>query len=191
MKRTEFWWRRVAGKVYEVTHPEDPWISPGAIRHLESNLQKKDSGFEWGSGRSTCWLGARLGKLTSVEHNEFWHRNVLDRIARRHISNIELIHVPLDHSENLPTRPDYDPVPRYVNAIAGVSSDSLGLVFVDGHYRQACIKAALTKLRIGGLLLVDDTWWLPLVEWGVPKQWAIVHQSDFGLKHTTIWERRS
>jgi hypothetical protein len=46
-------------------------------------------------------------------------------------------------------------------------------------------------LKHGGLLLVDDTNWLPMEEWGVPATWPIVHQSMKINTVTSIWRRPS
>jgi hypothetical protein len=62
---------------------------------------------------------------------------------------------------------------------------------VDGHYRQACIRAALPKLRPGALLIVDDTHWMPLAEWGVPSDWEVAMRGRSWLKETTIWKANS
>jgi hypothetical protein len=48
---------------------------------------------------------------------------------------------------------------------------------------------ALAKLKPGGLLLVDDTNWLPLSEWGVPTTWQLVHQSTKINTVTSIWRK--
>jgi hypothetical protein len=68
--------RRVAYRVYEVLHPDEPWISQGAIRFCEQRLRPDMRAVETGSGRSTAWFAQRVGELTSVEHHKGWHDKV-------------------------------------------------------------------------------------------------------------------
>ena len=100
--------------------------------------------------------------------------------------------VPLDHPENEPHRPKYDPLPRYVQEAFAFTDSSLDFVIVDGHYRVACIQASLSKLKVGGILILDNSNWLPSPrEWGIPGQFRIVHRSAYLNSETTIFLRTS
>jgi SAM-dependent methyltransferase len=181
--------RRVSYKFYELTHPDEPWIAQGAVRFCEASLTREMAGFEWGSGRSTAWFAQRLGSLTSIEHEPGWFKIVQEKLKSRGIRNVTYRHVPLNHPPHEPNRPIYDPVPDYVAAVENFRDCTLDFAVVDGHYRQACILAAIRKLKPGGLLLVDNTDWLPLREWGVPPDWKLVHQSSNVMTETTIWRK--
>jgi hypothetical protein len=76
-----------------------------------------------------------------------------------------------------------------VKVVEEFDDESIDFVVVDGHYRQACILEALKKIKSGGFLLVDNTNWMPLKEWGVPCDWSIVHQSSNVMTETTIWKK--
>jgi hypothetical protein len=175
--------RRLAYSLYEFTHPNEPWIAQKAVRFLKNNLSNDWIGLEWGSGRSSAWFAERLEFLVSIEHNKEWH----EKISRSLPANAECRYISLNHPESESTHPDYNPLPDYVKVVH--EFDRLNFVVVDGHYRQACVKAAMPKLSRGGLLLVDNTNWLPLVEWGVPTTWPIVHQSENVMTQTTIWRK--
>jgi hypothetical protein len=177
--------RRAANKMRERLRPNDPWLAPGATRYLETTLRPEWTGFEWGSGRSTVWFGRRVGRLVSIEHDEHWYATVRGRIEG--LSNVELRHVPLDHPPEDTGALFYDPLPNYVAVVEEVADASLDIVLVDGAYRQACVAAALPKLRMGGLLVIDNTDWLPIEEWGVPPAWPICHQSSNVITQTTVW----
>jgi hypothetical protein len=181
--------RRMGYKLYEATHRNEPWIAQGAVRFCEERLSPPMRGFEWGSGRSTAWFAARLGHLISVEHDPGWYRIVRERLHSRGVGDVDYRRIALSHPAEEPTVPVYSPLPPYVAAVETELEESLDLVVVDGHYRQACIRAALPKLAAGGLLLVDNTDWLPLSEWGVPAVWPMVHQSRNVMSQTTIWRR--
>jgi SAM-dependent methyltransferase len=181
--------RRVWYFFYERAHPTEPFVAPGAIRFLDGALPRQGIGLEWGSGRSTQWFARRLGRLVVVEHDGVWYEQVRRQLQEAGIGNVDYRLIPLDHPPQEPTRPIYDPVPRYVALAEEFPDACFDFVEVDGHYRQACARAALAKIKPGGLLLVDDTNWLPLAEWGVPTTWKIVHQSVKINTVTSVWQR--
>jgi predicted O-methyltransferase YrrM len=183
-------WLRYA--LFEISHPGAPWISAGAIRFLDQHLSRDMRCLEFGSGRSTLWIAARVGHLTSVEHNPDWYARV-DRDLRRHAAtNCELWLVPLDHPERDREREQYDPVPRYVSVLKEFPAESLDVVLIDGHYRTTCLKHCGGKLRRGGFLVVDDLGYWPNRRPPVPDGYHLVHESISGrdaLKATGVWKR--
>lgn len=181
--------RRIAYKFYEITHPDEPWISQGAVLFCEKSLNKDQVGLEWGSGRSTAWFGSRLKSLLSIEFDSGWHSKVVRNLQNKGLENVECRYIPIEHSITEPTKPYYEKMPAYVNIADNFEDNSLDFVVVDGHYRQACILAALKKIKPGGLLLVDNTNWVALEEWGVPDNWPLVHQSSNVMTQTSIWQK--
>jgi hypothetical protein len=181
--------RRVGYKFYELTHPDEPWMAQGAIRFCEASLTREMAGFEWGSGRSTAWFAQHLGSLTSIEHELGWFKIVQEKLKRQGIRNVTHRHIPLNHPPEEPYRPIYDPIPDYVAAVDEFRDGTLDFASVDGHYRNACVAAVIRKLKPGGLLLIDNTDWLSLPEWGVPPDWELVHQSRNVMTETTIWRK--
>ncbi|HVO55185.1 MAG TPA: hypothetical protein VMT37_12315 [Solirubrobacterales bacterium] len=176
--------RRIAYKLYERRHPDEPWLAQGAVRFFDRELPRDGAGFEWGSGRSTAWFAARLAGLTSIEMDEDWYEIVRGRVN----GNVDLRHIAIEHGRHEQT-PDFpEPTPRYVAAIDEFDDGSLDFVLVDGHYRHACVREALPKVKPGGLLAIDNTNWLPnLSEWRVPSEWPVVHQSENVMTQTTVW----
>ncbi|HEX8771620.1 MAG TPA: hypothetical protein VF711_12710 [Acidimicrobiales bacterium] len=177
--------RRAVYKVRETLRPNDPWLAPKAISYLDGALRPDWVGFEWGSGRSTTWFAGRLSSLISIEHDPGWHAHVERSTAG--LLNVEVRLIPLDHPPAETGEPRYDSLPGYVAAVDDVPDGSLDVVLVDGAYRQPCVAAALPKLRTGGLLIIDNTDWLPIAEWGVPESWPIRHQSHNVITQTTVW----
>jgi Methyltransferase domain len=139
---------RVSLALYERNHPEAPWLTEAATRVLSSWLRQTDVGFEWGSGRSTLWLAAKVAHLISVEGDPDWHSKV-----GRELNGA------------LADKVDYryrKPGPDYYGAIHPVATDSLDFVLVDGDDRDRCALAAIPKLKPGGCLIVDNiNWFLP------------------------------
>ncbi len=178
--------RKVRDRWYETSHPGYPLLTPGANEFLERNITGEMVGFEWGSGGSTLWFARHSKRLISIEHDERWHREIGRQLQALGLTNVDYRHVPLDHEESAPTVPVYEVQPRYVAEIAAMPDESFDYCLIDGHYRQACLLAALPKVRVGGLLVVDDTHWMPLERWGVPASWEIAAQKPSSMKTTTI-----
>jgi hypothetical protein len=174
-----FHWLRLAIRKRLV--PPEPWISQKAIRYLDEHLRTNMKVWEWGSGHSTAWLAERVGSLVSIEHHAGWSRMVSNRLQMRGLSNAQCRYV----SETAAGTQ----APAYVQAIADAPDASFDLIFIDGEHRMLCVGAGLPKLRPGGILLIDNTNWMPLAEWGVPPEWPILHQSCNGNTQTTIWRK--
>jgi hypothetical protein len=183
--------RRLWYFVYEKTHPEEPFLAPAALRFLEAALPANGVGLEWGSGRSTRWFAQRLGSLVTVEHDAEWFAAVSRQLEHAALRNVDYRLIALEHPSHEPTRPLYEPMPHYVSFVDEFPDDHFDFIEVDGHYRQACVVQGRRKLKAGGLLLVDDTNWLPIEDWGVPPTWRLVHQSVKINTVTSIWQRPS
>lgn len=164
-------------------------MSRGAIQFCERELHAGMQGLEWGSGRSTIWFAQRLSKITSVEHNKDWHALVKEKLARKGLQNVDYKMIPLDHPAEEPTHAKYEKTPSYVSVANELPDASLDFIVIDGHYRQACVLAALPKLKVGGLLLIDNSNWMAIDQWGVPAAWPIVHRSMGFDSETTIWKK--
>lgn len=178
---------KVKDRWYETTHPDHPMLAPRVIEHLEATLSPSSVGFEWGSGGSTVWFARHCGRVVSVEHSDVWYQNVLSRLEGEGIKNVDYRHVALDHPSEEPTYSVYPSQPEYVAAIEGFEDRTFDFCLVDGHYRQACVLASVGKLKLGGLLIVDDTQRMPQAEWGAPAAWEVVLCAHTGLKETTVW----
>ena len=102
--------------------------------------------FEFGSGRSTAWLAARVRSIISIEHDERWYRATRRRLDERGL-RADLRLIPLNHAAAEPERHRYDMPPDYVRAIEHQAAGSLDLVVIDGHYRTHVIAARFRRLR--------------------------------------------
>lgn len=180
---------RLQNWIYEKRHPDHPWLAPDAIAWLEQNLHPDMRGWESGSGRSTLWFAKRLAHLTSIESDAAWFAQVTRMVADSGLTHVDLRHIPLDHPEADTYRPDYDPLPRNPSAILAEPDASLDFVVVDGWYRPVCARAALPKLKPGGLLLIDNTDWDDPPHIHVPTDWPLVHESRNVLTQTSIWKK--
>jgi hypothetical protein len=156
-------------RLYIWKNPNAPWLTRGAIGFLESYLSPNDIGFEWGAGRSTIWLGSRVGKLYSVEHNAEWLEWVRKKIGQD--SSIRLYHRPLPSESEA----------SYIEVIGEVCEDeSLDFCLVDGRARDLCAEAAVPKIKPGGLLIIDNAERYFPMDGGVAKK-----RTDYQNQH---WE---
>jgi hypothetical protein len=115
-----------------------PWMNYAVIAFLEQRLNRDLSLFEYGSGFSTRFYAARVGRVTSVEHDRSWFEIVSKELP----GNVRLIYQELN-----------DDYPRQVLA----SGEKYDVVVVDGRERAQCAINACDALTEGGVIVFDDT----------------------------------
>jgi hypothetical protein len=120
-----------------------PWLPYGLIELLDQRLDASSRVLEYGGGGSTAFFADRVGEVISVEHDEGWHGAISEAMA-----GVPNVHVLL--------RTDADDFAGYVGAVEEQDDDSLDVVLVDGRRRVRCAAAARTKVKPGGLLILDD-----------------------------------
>ena len=142
--------------LYERSHPGEPWLTPDAIRMLDSMLLPTDQGLEFGSGRSTIWFAKRVCHLTSVEHNADWYAVISGQLNEQELGNVNYILAPRNQPDEL------GDISEYARAAVAFVTSSLDFVLIDGAYRAHTAKCVLPKIKSGGLLIIDNAnWYLP------------------------------
>jgi hypothetical protein len=116
-----------------------PWWNDRAIRYITEQLRPGDQVFEWGSGASTIWLCDHGAKVISIEHDADWVEKVTSRCPTADIRAIP------GSAED------------YIGAIGEFADGSFDIVIVDGLYRPECLRRGASKVKPGGLLILDDT----------------------------------
>lgn len=135
-----------------------PWFTYPAIEALKNWDLSDKRVFEYGAGYSTLFWASRAKEVVSVEHNRAWY----EKIATLAPSNVRLILAPIDKKE------DYHPSPEireqfktYAEAIDG----RFQIIVIDGYaksrVRYQCAQAALPHLDENGLIVLDNSDWLP------------------------------
>lgn len=126
-------------------HPV-PWYTYPALEYLRQLDLSEARLFEYGSGNSTLWWSRQVASVVAVEHNEEWHAAV----RRQAPDNCELL---------LRTSPD-----EYAAAIEAYPG-GFDIIVIDGlvtgRTRLRCARAALGCLRKGGVIVLDNSDWLP------------------------------
>lgn len=141
-----------------------PWLPYAATRALERYVHPQAQVFEFGGGGSTLWLSPRVAALTTVEHDRGWYQYLKGELRNKNIRNCDLILCEADppSAAACPDDPYRSPktgdrFESYVTTIDRFADESLDVVLVDGRSRGACLRHAATKVRPGGVVVLDDS----------------------------------
>ena len=129
-----------------------PWWNDRAIRYITEQLRPGDQVFEWGSGASTIWLCDHGAKVISIEHDADWVGKVASRCPT---ADIRAIPGSAENDEYIKDQADRSG--DYIGAIDEFADGSFDVVIVDGLYRPECLRRGASKVKPGGLLILDDT----------------------------------
>ncbi len=137
---------------------EIPWFSYGAIDFLEDFVQPHMKVFEYGSGGSTLFFARRAKSVVSVEDNVKWFEWVSRRLEQQALANVSLRLCEFNFKE--PTGFEQS---AYLQAIPDEKFD---IVVIDGseewtHVRPVCFEKAESRVKEGGIIIVDDSWRYP------------------------------
>lgn len=195
-------WDRALLIIREHVRPDEPWLTRSAVALLAELIRDSDVGLEWGCGRSTVWLASRMRHLTSVEHDPLWAGRVNEMVDRCAIASKVRLVVEEDGL-------DGSAGSRYVAAADAFADESLDFCLVDGMARDHCVLRVLSKLKRGGVLVIDNAnWYLPRdlpsrapasrssrqgsasAGWALAKErfggWRSIWTTD-GVSDTAIW----
>lgn len=131
---------RLRQMAYERRNPHAPWWTPAATELVDRWLTRNDVVVEFGSGRSTHWLAKRAARVVSVEHHQEWFQKVRGDLAS--VTNAEVRLAPDEAGPYVATAEDV-PNPTFI--------------VVDGRHRDACTRWAMSRLRPGNAILLDDS----------------------------------
>jgi len=165
-----------------------PWLRPAAVDYIESHLPIKSKVFEWGSGASTIWLARHEYQVHSLELNYDWYPQILKRLQDEGIDHCVNLHyygsidqwdAPLSPSD----------MQMYADAVLCADIQDQDLILVDGRNRCRCLANARSRVKIGGLLCLDNserTEYAKAVD--LLTDWPGYSWGDEGWM-TTVWTR--
>ena len=179
-----------------------PWIPYPALDYLQQHLSRDATVLEYGSGGSTLWLAKRAGTVTTVEHDATWHSMVEQELQRHSLHNCTILLRPpepigaISGSDNrYPSARMEGSFRAYVQVAETFADGSLDVVLVDGRSREACLQAAASKLKPGGILMLDDSYrgrynaaMRQLDNWP-RKEFGGVRPYSISPSRTTFWVR--
>jgi hypothetical protein len=159
------WWRLRSSASFSLSHPIS-WMTFEAIEWLQTHLKKSHVLFEWGSGGSTLFFAERVAHLTSIEHDVDWYKVTQDAINVQGRTNVEYkLILPEALISDEPIKQIYlstDPryhgrhFRAYCSIIDALPNSSFDLISVDGRARNGCVFHAHTKVKPGGVLVLDN-----------------------------------
>lgn len=159
-----------------------PWIESGAIKMLDAFLTKDMAVLEIGAGSSTGWFAQRVKVVESFESNECWHEVVSDDLKERNIGNVKLRYEP-DYPKN--------GLPKFAEVVGKVLFDT---ILIDGetHGRENIIDYAISHIKKGGLIVLDDAQRVELYAKGMAKLDAKgwekkTFKDGNGARVTAVW----
>ncbi|MEW6671028.1 MAG: class I SAM-dependent methyltransferase [Thermodesulfobacteriota bacterium] len=165
-------------------------------------LTPDDIGIEWGSGRSTLWFAERVRRIVSIEHDPVWHNKTLELIKEKNISfKVDYRIIALNTKIK-----NYSENQSYADVVNEFPDEYFDFALLDGKIRHVCFKNVLSKIRIGGIVVLDDseryvpsdasgtyfekgnyqteTEWFDLL--GRIKNWRTIVSTN-GIKKTRLW----
>jgi Methyltransferase domain len=123
-----------------------PWYTYPAIEYIKQLDFTVKSVFEYGSGNSTVFWSRIAGRVISVEDDEVWHGTISREVGA--VATVIL-------------EPDLE---AFVSTIARVPG-RFDVIVIDGPARGLtrlkCCKAAREHLNEGGVIILDNSDWLP------------------------------
>ena len=148
-----------------------PWLAFDAIDFIAGRLSPQWNIFEYGSGGSTLYWLKRGAELVSIEHEAEWYSLVNGRVRPGSCLDYRLVQPELGRScaptPDIIADPDCyasnDPLflsqnfRRYVSQIDEFPDQTFDMVIVDGRARPSCLKHSTPKVKMGGLLVLDNS----------------------------------
>lgn len=123
-----------------------PWFTYPAIEYLKQFDFSEKRIFEFGSGSSSLFFGARAKELITVEHDKKWHENCCAYAK----DNVTI------HLRECQETDTFESLPPYVECLL----DQKGLfdvIIIDGLFRKECAMIAAQKLTKTGCIIFDDS----------------------------------
>jgi hypothetical protein len=138
---------------------EIPWFSYSAIRFLDQFVKARMLVYEYGSGGSTLYFSKHSGRVVSIEDNKQWYERITRVVHERDIKNVNIRFTPANLcSVGLFRASGYpDALPKELADIVVVDGSELDEVQV----RPVCFTIAETRIKSGGVIIVDDSWRYP------------------------------
>ncbi|MCZ7554711.1 MAG: hypothetical protein M5U05_19405 [Anaerolineales bacterium] len=161
-----------------------PWFNFFAIDWLTSYVDTSMRVFEWGSGGSTLYWAGRVHHVVSIEHDHSWLSRVAAALQERHFRNVDLRYVPSEESGSVSSSdveascatlvPDV--FREYSAQINTYPDEWFDIIVVDGRDRLRCLRNAASKVRQGGLIILDNSdWYEQGLAWFDPTGWEMQH----------------
>jgi hypothetical protein len=165
-----FWlWRKSLIEKKSALDYELPWINLPAIYYLKKHLKKNSKIAEFGAGGSTLFFIADSTLLVTFEHDKKWFKKINDVILKKKLTKKwrpyliepEFRKTKIHDFSNPESYQSSDTkklsFKKYASKIEDYPAGFFDAVLVDGRARPSCVKHAAAKIRVGGILILDNT----------------------------------
>lgn len=119
-----------------------PWYTIPTVDYLRQLDVSDRRIFEYGAGYSTLWWQQRAKAIVAVENDRPWFDRMGPQFDRSKVTHV--------------LREDAD---SYVAEIA--AHEPFDVIAVDGYWRDRCAEAAIEHLAPGGMVILDNSEWVP------------------------------
>jgi predicted O-methyltransferase YrrM len=140
-----------------------PWWTYDAIAAVTSWFADRHGTparvFEYGSGASTLWLARRASEVHSVEHDRGFGEMMATELDQFDHVTLHIVEPAVSERPVVASAKEGHhglDFADYVAAIDSVDGD-FDVVVVDGRAREACLKAAQSRLAPGGIVVFDNS----------------------------------
>lgn len=144
-----------------------PLMNYSAIDYLISKMPVISSVFEYGSGQSTIFWANHGKQVISIEHDPEFYRSMIGKLSLIDTVDYRLIEPELVETgfDNFPSSDalchsanfkGYT-FKKYVESINVYPNDHFDVVVVDGRARPSCLARSVSKIKPGGLLVLDNS----------------------------------
>lgn len=117
-----------------------PWFTYPALEYLKRFDCRNWRIFEYGAGQSTIYWSDRGASVTTVEHNEQWFRDTV----QRKLPNARIFH-----------RTDA----RSYADVIHQSNGPFDVIVIDGVWREVCAETCIDWLASTGFIILDNSDW--------------------------------
>jgi SAM-dependent methyltransferase len=151
---------RLQAAIRAKLRPEEPSLTPQAVRELDRRLRHDMVGVEWGSGNTTRFFARRTKHLTSFETDTSYYHWVAGTLRAERLDNVDYRLIPHDFEGE----DDEEEMHRNSLVVAAdqFPDESVDYALIDSAPRGCLSRRIATKIKPGGLLILDNAnWYLP------------------------------
>ena len=123
-------------------YKELPWIPFSAIKKIKSIIRPSWKVLEIGAGMSTIWLAKNVDSVVSIEADKNWINRLQEKLNNLKLKNVKLI---FENRGDLMA--DFSNFP----------DEYFDFILIDGGPRDICCKNALSKIKKGGYIYLDNS----------------------------------
>lgn len=115
-----------------------PWYTYPAIEYLSTFDFKECDVFEYGSGNSSLFWASKARSVCSVEDNQEW----FEAVSRLQQKNQTILHRANEIG--------------YVKSLPELNK-MFEIIVIDGNWRKQCVVEAISCLKDGGMIVLDNS----------------------------------